>query len=493
GLVISGLRNLILASSDDPQKYLRALDHQIARLRERGLEVDVSVADPTFLAQELDRVAIAAYVADGGSLRTVYDIQEICLKAGKPFLPAAIVDGQAMLGPLVWPEAGPCWLCALLRYSANEASHRSTALWQDLFLGGHFDGALSDLSVVPLRMLGNGLAFELFKVLTGCLSSGTQDGVIIQNVETLESSQAHLARHPLCPSCSHMDPDLAARQLFELIARNGNGGQAEGGLDKHYYYINSRVGMFKELADEDISQLPLKVARIIAAPPMSHLGGFEITSFSIENLRDARDAAFREAVRRYGQELPDRRGMICASYNQMKAAGKEAFLPQQLSTWSGTQEVDEDTPLEWMPALPVLSNFSERLCYVPAAAVYPYSALNRWQLFDRVSAGSAAGATFASVLEGGLLSALSYEGLRDLMRGCGTVATIPTDGLIGAEDDLAYLLKCAERFGQAVNVLRVYNSVPVRIVLAYAAEAERKPSLSVGFGLTEQEAMRNAL
>src|SRR6185312_9785432 len=171
-------------------------------------------------------------------------------------------------------------------------------------------------------------------------------------------------------------------------------------------------------------------------------------------------------------------------------SGKSTIAPAYLSIWSGVTSCEEQTRLEWFPARSLLS---QKLCYVPAAAVYPSSRLNQMGLFEKTSAGAATHTNFANLLTAGLTSALAYEGIRHLAQGRATLARLEQTALEELDDELTFLLHNAQHFQRPFELLEVLHPSPVHLVLAHTVDPEQQPVTVFGWGLSAREAVSQAL
>ncbi len=483
-LLTNGLARVTLAVSGETERYRKALDAALA-LPDYSSAVQFVPWTPDLDGKDYD---VIAYCADSSDLSQVDRLFRASLNAGAVFLPAVVFNGYAIIGPISRPEQSPCWLCGLMRFAANAGSVTAASLWQQLYLGAPTNSHHADSYAIAMRLMGNGLGLELFKILTGCLPSVSEEGMIFQDLETLEATRSRLVAHPLCPICSQQELETAVNQARAIVNNQKNPTPAKELLDHHYYFVNSHVGLFTDFGDEGLSQLPLKTARILGGGPASPAASeVDVVAFSLNNLRDARDVAFLRAISHYSQAIPDKRTMRVASYNQLKHSNLDALPPQTLLTWAGAQTIAQDREIEW---LPVYSTQSETFQYVPAAAAYPFSEFNRMHLFERVSAGLATGFSFAGVLQDGIISALAFERIRKAISGQTQVLPLETATVADADPDLDYLLKSAARMGVFPRLIVLGSEMPVHVVLAQAANDRLQ---TVGYGRTATTAVTMAL
>lgn len=488
-LARNGLQHLFLLPDDDSSSYLAHLQPEISALQQEGISTLLSCP----ASAEVGEYDLVVYCADDSSLKAIAACQQDCLRAQKKFLPAAAFGKQVLIGPLVQPGDGPCWMCAQMRVSANASAEENAAIWRELALGHELSAWNTPLFTPQARNLGNGIGFELFKILTGCLPSETVHGLIFHDLENLESYQSKLIAHPLCPCCSHVTTENALQQLSEVVEgqRDVTVELGDELLRQMTVLIDSRAGIFHQFADDTLMQLPLKASRLIARAPASPLArDFEITAYNANTLLEARLAAMTEAVNRYTNSLPDRRTMIAASWNEMQQSDKTTIAPARLSIWSGIASFEEQTRLEWFP---VRSLLTQELCYVPAAAVYPASRLNQMGLFEKTPAGAATHTNFENLLTAGLTSALAYEGIRQLAQGRTALARLEQTALEGLDNELTFLLHNAQHFQRPFELLEVLQPSPLHLVLAHTVDPEQQPVTVFGWGLSGKEAVSQAL
>jgi putative thiazole-containing bacteriocin maturation protein len=496
GLARNGLETLSLAPTTNADENWRVVGDDFDELRHSGLDTPLTLArvDAARLADEIGKFEFVVYSSDEGSLRDVKILNELCVKAGVKFLPGVVFGGYSLTGPLVKPGVAGCWQCAMLRLSSNLEERRAASLWKRVALGDELAGEPLAAFTTTARMLGNSLAFELFKSLAGYQVPETEGGVLIQDLETLESSRAMLLPHPLCPACTLPDPKTEATQL-EKITSGGEDREltVEAQLQRWYRFLDSHLGIFQNFSDDESVQVPLRTTRLVVGHPAEPATKpLRISAQSIESTAHARYQALREGVRQYARAVPDSRRMVMSSFDELLEDGREPVAPGELSLSSGVHSIDKRATLAWLPAS---STFGRRLRYVPAAAVYNDSALNRSSAFENTDAGAAVGVTYRETLTDGLLSALSYERQRDIFKGEGRVASLDAQLLGEMDADLGYLLKTIERMESPTRLLELIGEMPLRVVLAVTGEGGRSGHeiIRVGHGLSRVEATRHAL
>lgn len=493
-LMRNGLKELFLAPTDKSETYLKELELEASDLRQHGVEIFTSMIDLELqdTSVRLDGYDIITYCSDIGSLKDVFHLNQRCISEGVAFLPAIVFDGHAMIGPFVKPFNGPCWLCLQMRFSVNSDADSSVGLWRELTLDNILLSKEVILFTSSAKRLGNGLGFELFKLLAGHLPSETEGGVIIQDIETLESRRGTLIQHPLCPSCSHFDLDVGVHRLLEFVAEKRDHDLiTEDLFHKSDRLLDSKLGVFSQFVDDTISQVPLKVSKLWMNLLTSSASKVEITAYSTDNLLEARREALMEAIVRYTNDQPDMRGMAFASLDEMLGKGKLAISAQELSTRSGIPSSKRDVRIKWLPAF---SLSKQQVCYVPAAAVYSHSSLNHMRTFEKTLAGAAASLTFRETLVAGIISVLGYECLRVILQENGlVVTTLNLEMLKATNPDLAFLIKSASRFGESPVVLEVVHEAPFHVMLALTGADKADRIYTIGLGTSGPEAAYRAL
>lgn len=463
-LVRNGLRTLTLALPAAPAD----LQAGIAAVRQGGSEVSLSLlpAASVEAAGSFAEYDVLVYCADNGSLKDIFALNQRCVREGRTFLAATPFAGQVMLGPLVRPGQGSCWLCALLRLSANSDARTSAASWQSIVLGSDIVAVEEGPFLPVARRIGYGLGFELFKALSGCLTPETEQGVIIQNLQHLESSLHPLVRHPSCPVCSRQDPLLAVHQLEEVVERRRDCEQTDPEIyEQHQCLLDQRLGLFRRFADEEVEQLPLKRARLLGGAAGDGAG--EVAAFSLHTTLSARVQALKKAIGTYTSSISDMRALIQASQAEMEEQGRIAVLPQGLALWAGALSPGPGRRCAWLPAFSLAQH---ALVYVPAAAVYSRSSLNSQGIFERTAAGVAVETAFERVLIRGMLSALTYENLCEWVHGRARVASIDLNSLDDSDPDLRFLLQSARRFARPFALKEVTSYVPLALVIAHSTD-----------------------
>lgn len=495
-LARNGLESLVLSPSAGTHEDLREVEAEVSALRVAGIKTSLSIVDNAAAQPSSDfkQFQLIAYCSDQPSLRTVALLNEKCFREERAFLAGLMFGGLSIIGPLVKPGTPGCWLCGMMRLSANLDSPRRATLWQNLCLEDHIEGADSFSFIPAARMLGNGVAFDLFKALADDLTAETEGGIIVQDLHTMESSRALLSPHPLCPVCSHADLQIEDERL-QAIAEGSHDFEItmDQALMRWASRVDARLGMLQGFADDDSIQLPLRTSSLnIGHPTNAAAESFKISVHHEETTLKARYLALAEGIKRYTQALPDKRRLVISSFGELFKSDLDPRAPEALSLWSGVPGFDQQADIEWSRAY---SHFTKRTSYVPAAAVYPSAHFKCDECFDRTSAGFAVGLSYREALTDGLISMLCYERLREAARDPGKAIYLDPQSLGALSPTLAYLIKSVERLGQSIRIVELVDESPVRVILATTDEIRQTPidAYKIGSGLSTYEAARQAL
>ncbi len=410
---------------------------------------------------------------------------------GPVLIPAFTAGSQLIAGPLVKAGASPCWVCALLRLDANLDPGEMSRVWRAASLAG-LRPADPALSQPVARMVGNMLAFDVFRLRTGALTAELDGSVVVQDLDTLESSRERILPHPACPACAGT-PAQAPAETGELTA-----GELTDHRQKALY--GRHAGIISAFADGSLAQSPLKVARLRIG--LAGGAGRDITAFDLQTAAAARARALDAVAVTYADAMATTSAAVRgADPGHNGNASKLALVADAaLLTWTGLTPAEPvpaeagpvvpagDVEPRWLPAISLASGETR---YVPAAAVYPWSGLNARGRFERTGAGAGAGRTSAEARQAGLLSAVCYLALRDAMADTGTARRVQPAAL-GTDPEIEFLLSAAEPAGRPATLLRVAGPGPVHVLMALA-EGEGRPAWAVGAALAEPAAAVAAL
>jgi bacteriocin biosynthesis cyclodehydratase domain-containing protein len=490
-LLRNGLAELHLGSSGH-EIDAAPIDAEIRELETAGVDARFAIHNESL--SRVEEYDLVAYGSTRPSLRLILDLNERCIASGTAFLPAITLWQESYLGPMVTQGSGACWRCALLRIAANCSPARAVELWRSISLEEELATSVSVDRSPAAQMLGNNAAFEIFKYRCAHLVPETADGVLIQSLETLESTRRPLFPHPHCHLCGK---STSARKsnIKRNIVRNATGGDASttnvgstGLIGKWRQFIHPQLGLLKTLDEESHPQIPLRCAVAVFAVPEGASKQEIVYGFDIETTAGAARVALIEAVRRYSRICPPASTLRFGSFRDLENQGATPVRPDELAPWCGP-EVGLDEAGHWLLAHSI-SDKKSRL--VPAGAVYRLSPCNPG-CFRRLPPCLVVGDSMESILEQGVSQALAHHRVASFPDG-GGILQYGRNSVRQLGKDLEFLLDCLGRFGHTMRMLELCGSTPVRVVLASLGNESTNPgAYAMGFGSTLQAAAKMAL
>lgn len=473
GLLRNGLAEVFV----DDASWGREFDGEIARLADAGTPAKVVVLP--LPPADLAAFDVVVCAVDGAHSRGLLDLTKRVhgAEAGPRLLPVVSDRTRVVVGPISGPADQPCWLCAQLRLSANCDPRLAADYWRALAVGPAA-GEPEHGSAVARSMVGNAVAFEIFRLGSGQLQPDDQRHAVIQDLTTLESRRERVLPHPGCPL------------RHARVDSDGNGPTRPADDSEAYgraaVLVSPDVGVMSGWADESFKQIPLKMGRVRLGPAGALTDGHrEIAAFDTDTILVARTRAVRAAVSCYVGRL----GPVGAAGTSADEAA--ALLPAgRLEVFGGLAG-----EREWSGGIttPAVSLHDGSTWLVPAAAAYPLSPANARLRFEPTSAGAAADWTLEAVREQGLCSALAYRGLvRALTRE--TPATRVGDSLLAGDDEVAFALGSLRHIGREARVYALPGAAPAFTVLAVVEGGEEGAAdWAVGSALSARAALRDAV
>jgi bacteriocin biosynthesis cyclodehydratase domain-containing protein len=403
-------------------------------------------------------------------------------------------------------DGSGCWTCAALRLGANGEPGAAADLWSAAAPGGPYDPAAPGLTGPLAAMVGNLLGYEVFRRTTGVLPAETENQLLIQHTDSLDTVAEPLLPHPRCPHCAPAEPEPEAPvQVADLPAATATGGAVSplGGpvgsgaeeedaaqaalaeISDRSVLVQPRAGVFAAYADEDWTQTPLKASTVVLGT--GHRERREITAFDVHHVAGARLRALLRAAEVYGEHVvPVRHALtgpeLEAARGKWRTVGAGALA---LASGLGASE----EPARWCPVTSLLTG---ETVLVPAAALRPFGPDNQARLVEATSAGNGAGTTPAAAVARALRTALAHDALRRALGGTAEVRRLTPDA-DGDDAELTFLLRSAAGLGTDLDLLDLGGGA-LPVVLARAADpAGGAPHWTVAAGLRRRDALLAAV
>ncbi|UWE13895.1 TOMM precursor leader peptide-binding protein [Actinacidiphila bryophytorum] len=513
-------------SIDRPGNGFAEVTAEAAALREAGCAAEVTLLDATAGAdpaaygwQDLDGYGMVL-VTGAEAPRRLAALLDAGIPAGRLLLPAWPFGDSVVIGPLMSRGAAGCWTCAALRLGTNGEAGAAADLWSTLAPGGPRDSAAPAVGGPLAAMIGNLLGYEVFRRTTGVLPAETENQLLIQHTDSLDTTAEPLLPHPRCPHCATApeqqeqaeQPELTPL-LAELLPAEeapapgavsplggpvGDGAQEEDAAQAALAEISERsvlvqpmTGVFAAYADEDWAQTPLKVSTVVLGT--GHRVRREVTAFDIHHVAGARLRALQRAAEVYVERVVPLQQALSGAELEAARGKWRSVEPARLSIASGL-----GTPAEpvarWCPATSLLSG---ETLLVPAAALRPFGPDNQARVVEPTSAGTGAGVTPAGAVARGLRTALAHDVLRRALGGTVGVGLIAPDALDADDAETTFLLRSAGGLEADLEILELGGAPGesvLPVVLARTADpATGSPRWALAAGLSRRDAVLTAV
>lgn len=387
--------------------------------------------------------------------------------AGRRLLGAWTFGDRAVVGPVMTAGTPGCWCCAALRLGAGADAADSADLWASVGPGAPLGTPPRVLAGPLAGMLGNLLAFEVFRLVTEALPAETRNQVIVQDLDSLDVLSEPLLPHPRCPYCSAGDTGDAgtseAAGLTGEVLRAPHaddepgvlpvGGAADedtaraalSALEERDVLVRERAGVFTAYTDDEWEQTPLKVSTVRLGTAPGRLRRISVAD--VHHVAGARLGALFRAAEVYAEHVVPPRVLETAALEA--ALGKWDRVPPAALTLSSGLDVPAERVAHWNEATSLLDG---RTVLVPTGAVRTLGGWNDSGLFERTSAGTGAAGSPRAALARALRTALAHDALRGAVRRTAPLPVVDPESL--ADDpELLFLLRSAENLGVAAEVL----------------------------------------
>ena len=161
-----------------------------------------ALTDDATINPLLDDVDLVIVATDAVSVNLAYRLNRLCLKMERPLLPGGAAGVEGTVGPLVFSQDGPCYLCYRMRSMAcSKLPDAELAIEQLLNRERLSQPRLRENLPIAQMLVGSYLALESVKMILG-LPMAT-DGKLL-HLDLLGTNLTHnvVLKKPGCPHCS---------------------------------------------------------------------------------------------------------------------------------------------------------------------------------------------------------------------------------------------------------------------------------------------------
>ncbi|MEV5780789.1 TOMM precursor leader peptide-binding protein [Streptomyces sp. NPDC052287] len=486
----------------------------------------VSSADGTYGWQDLDGWDTVLVTGASGRRQLLRLLAE-GVPTGRRLLGAWTFGHRAVVGPVMTAGAPGCWCCAVLRLGAGSDAADSAELWASVGPAAPLGAPAPDLTGPLAGMLGNLLAFEVFRLTTEALPAETRHQIVVQDLDSLDVLTEPLLPHPRCPYCAAGETGVAEEAGGtedsggientgaaepaalpggmlrtphpddEPVAAPADGAADEdtaktllAALEQRSVLVHERAGVFTAFADEDWEQTPLKVSTVLLGIVPGRTR--RISAADVHTVAGARLTALFRAAEVYAEHVVPPR--VLDAHALRAATGTwTRVAPAELAVSSGL-DVPADRVAHWSEALSLTDG---RTVLVPAGAVRTLSGWNARGLFERTSAGTGAAGSPRAALTRALSTALALDGLRGAVRRDAALSAVDHSSLADAAGpEVLFLLRSAENLGATVEILDLTAAGGGLLPVALARLTDPETGAvrwATGSGLRHRDAVRAAL
>lgn len=401
---------------------------------------------------------------------------------GKVVVPAWTMGGRLVMGPLAEPDSHPLW-ASVVRALGRDFPTQEAALWHAV-ANPNTPPATPTPDGPMAAMVGNHLAYEIFRITTGCLPGETVQGVILQDIDSLDVRAERVLADPGLPGV----PAPAVIDLSNVTPHDqeydaqAHEGAAESDpvaieLNARSAMVQRHCGLVATFTDSGWTQVPMKVSTVDFARPGAE--PVQLAAASVDHVADARlrllDAV---AIRHASGALL----VAGASQQETQIEGGRfvhaAHPGVRCSDWS-------------VPATDLLTGNVTR---IPLDAVVPGHA---WAAngFGVRPIGWGAAVNLDRATARGLRDALTYAALID----AGNGAAVQSADLTTLTDSAQNRTAAALRFlAEAADLLQVQpevliTSAPGQACAVAVVRDAHSGHHSIAGGLTAAQATRDAL
>jgi bacteriocin biosynthesis cyclodehydratase domain-containing protein len=478
-------------------------DERPARATGDGARAAVRVATKDELGEALAGAEIVAHNGGSARLASAHWMNQIALAAPTRALFTRVEGQRAIVGPLVLPGEGPCFLCWRMRALATEDDYEM-AMARESSAAAEDGPVLVEGPGMPMlsAVAASVAAAEIVKVLTAVAVPVTAGRIWELDGLTLQTRTRPVLQRPDCPACrKKAHPPPPQPPLEGLRGAAGSPADLHGLRPR---LVDERTGIVRRLSpvprDPTEPHRPFVIRAEIAnhrflphdAEPFAVASGKGMTTVAAET------SALGEALERYGAAPFAPEWFVRA---RAESLDLPAIEPPALVLY--TDEQYEVLPYaRWRGDAAIAWVRGRRLTdgaavYVPALGTFmDYETESREEFLFQVSSnGLAAGPT----LPAAVLSAL-YEVLERDAFLVGWLLRLPgtrVEPEAADDPDVAELARAYARRGVELRLVLLATEHPVAVAAAFGVDRTARPDrpaavVGLGADLDWRRAVRGA-
>lgn len=293
GLLANGFGNV---GCDPAVPDTALVSGELQALRARGVSIDLGPVS--------DDAAVTVIADPGATGAAIAGHVAAAVRGGSLAVPVVFTGSNAVVGPVCGDDRTLTWDDAMTRYMAAAERAESHGYWRARSTGRPVPSAAT--SVLAGSLLGNLVAFEVFKLVTGARPAESDGGLVIVDLQTLVSSTESPLPLPVAIGSAGPDPQPDAATsaptngtvMLPALEEASDAWRAPlaTGWEK---LMGPRSGLLPDFDDLVVVQSPVKIGRVLMANPRADDGPRSVAGWSLETLADAREHAARQALAEY--------------------------------------------------------------------------------------------------------------------------------------------------------------------------------------------------
>jgi hypothetical protein len=260
----AGALVLDLAVAADPE-----VEAAVVELATSGVTTEVrSLAGADGRTRGWDDLADVDVVVVAGTdaVAQVHRLESDGVPEGRVVVPTWVIGRRSVIGPLLEPGTQTSWIGAVRALGRGRQADEA-AVWEQVAVPSL--GSPAGPTGPMAAMIGNHLAYEVFRAVTGCLPAETRGGLVIQDLDSLDVVAEGLLPDPSLPTTRPLpaaDADALDWTLDDpAYDAHAHEGAAEEdpvavALNDRSALVQTHTGLIGSFSDDSWTQTPLKLS-----------------------------------------------------------------------------------------------------------------------------------------------------------------------------------------------------------------------------------------